>query len=47
MTAGAAALPGSGTGLVGLSERVTLAGGELEHGIVPGGDFVLRATLPW
>jgi signal transduction histidine kinase len=46
VTAGAP-LPGSGTGLIGLSERVALAGGELQHGIVPGGDFVLRATLPW
>ena len=40
--------PGSGgSGLIGLSERVALAGGELEHGRNPGGDFVLRATLPW
>jgi signal transduction histidine kinase len=36
-----------GTGLVGLAERVALAGGELEHGAQPNGDFVLRATLPW
>ena len=28
----ALALPGAGTGLVGLAERVALAGGELEHG---------------
>jgi signal transduction histidine kinase len=41
------ALPGAGTGLVGLSERVELAGGELEHGPDAAGDFVLRATLPW
>jgi signal transduction histidine kinase len=40
-------LPGAGTGLVGLSERVELAGGELEHGPDASGDFVLRATLPW
>jgi signal transduction histidine kinase len=39
-------LPGTGTGLVGLRERVELAGGELEHGIDTRGDFVLRATLP-
>jgi signal transduction histidine kinase len=41
------ALPGAGTGLVGLAERVELAGGELEHGPDATGDFVLRATLPW
>jgi signal transduction histidine kinase len=40
-------LPGAGTGLIGLAERVALAGGELEHGPRPDGDFVLRATLPW
>ena len=40
-------LPGAGTGLVGLGERVALAGGRLEHGPAPDGDFVLRATLPW
>jgi signal transduction histidine kinase len=40
-------LPGAGTGLVGLAERVALAGGELEHGPDGAGDFVLRATLPW
>jgi signal transduction histidine kinase len=44
---GALALPGAGTGLVGLAERVALAGGELEHGPDGAGDFVLRATLPW
>jgi signal transduction histidine kinase len=41
------ALPGAGTGLVGLSERVALVGGELEHGLDAAGDFVLRATPPW
>ncbi|MDO8210384.1 sensor histidine kinase [Conexibacter sp. CPCC 206217] len=40
-------LPGTGIGLVGLAERVALAGGELEHGPDTRGDFVLRATLPW
>ncbi|WCB93727.1 hypothetical protein DSM104299_02443 [Baekduia alba] len=39
--------PGAGTGLFGLRERVALAGGTLEHGPEPGGDFVLRAALPW
>jgi signal transduction histidine kinase len=42
-----AALPGGGTGLVGLLERVGLAGGHLEHGWTPAGDFRLRAWLPW
>jgi signal transduction histidine kinase len=37
---------GGGTGLIGLAERVGLAGGSLEHGPDAGGDFVLRATLP-
>ena len=41
-----AAEPG-GSGLIGLAERVELAGGALEHGPNPRGDFVLRATLPW
>jgi signal transduction histidine kinase len=36
-----------GSGLIGLSERVALAGGALEHGRNVRGDFVLRATLPW
>ncbi|HYZ28169.1 MAG TPA: histidine kinase [Thermoleophilaceae bacterium] len=44
--AGAEPLPGAGTGLAGLAERVALAGGDLEHGPGAGGDFVLRATLP-
>ena len=43
---GATALPGAGTGLVGLTERVALTGGALQHGPDEGGDFVLRATLP-
>ncbi len=37
---------GAGAGLVGLAERVTLAGGELEHGLDPDGAFVLHARLP-
>jgi signal transduction histidine kinase len=41
-----APLPGAGSGLVGLGERVALAGGALEHGPDLAGDFVLRATLP-
>jgi len=39
-------LPGAGSGLIGLGERVALAGGELHHGPDAGGDFVLHATLP-
>ncbi|GAA0420217.1 histidine kinase [Streptomyces luteireticuli] len=42
----AAAIPGAGQGLAGLAERVRLADGRLEHGR-SGGDFVLRARLPW
>lgn len=38
--------PGTGTGLVGLAERVSLAGGTLEHGVDPDGAFVVRASLP-
>ena len=45
--AGAAEIPGSGTGLVGLAERATLSGGHLEHGRDEHGDFHLRAWLPW
>jgi signal transduction histidine kinase len=44
---GAGALPGSGAGLIGLRERVAIAGGELEAGPDATGDFVLRAVLPW
>jgi signal transduction histidine kinase len=39
--------PGSGTGLVGLTERVQLAGGTLDHQREPGGGFRLEASLPW
>ncbi|HEY7016853.1 MAG TPA: histidine kinase [Gaiellaceae bacterium] len=43
----AAASSGEGAGLVGLAERVSLCGGELQHGPDADGDFVLRAVLPW
>ena len=43
---GAGAPAGAGAGLIGLAERVTLAGGQLEHGPDAIGDFVLRATIP-
>jgi signal transduction histidine kinase len=45
--AAATEIPGSETGLVGLTERATLAGGRLEHGPDERGDFRLRAWLPW
>ncbi|GGW63456.1 two-component sensor histidine kinase [Streptomyces lucensis JCM 4490] len=40
-------VPGSGQGLIGLSERATLAGGRLEHGTTGDGGFRVRAWLPW
>ncbi|MEV0431192.1 histidine kinase [Micromonospora sp. NPDC050495] len=43
----ASAIPGTGTGLVGVAERVNLAGGRLTHGRDPDGDFRLVAWLPW
>jgi signal transduction histidine kinase len=42
-----AGIPGAGIGLIGLTERAALAGGRLEHGPTPAGDFRLRAWLPW
>jgi signal transduction histidine kinase len=41
------ALPGSGAGLLGLQERVALAGGVLVHGPDGSGDFVVEADLRW
>jgi signal transduction histidine kinase len=38
---------GSGTGLIGLTERVRLTGGELDHAVGADGEFRLRARLPW
>lgn len=40
-------VPGSGQGLIGLTERATLAGGHLGHGPEPDGGFGVRAWLPW
>jgi len=40
------AIGGSGTGLIGLTERVRLAGGELDHQATDG-EFRLSARLPW
>jgi signal transduction histidine kinase len=45
-TAVGAEIPGAGTGIVGLAERVALAGGRLEHGPADG-DFRLSGWLPW
>ncbi len=39
-------VPGTGLGLVGLTERVRLAGGQLDHHHT-GGEFRLLARLPW
>jgi signal transduction histidine kinase len=41
------ALPGAGAGLLGLQERVDLAGGILVHGPDSSGDFVVDAKLNW
>ncbi|MFD4412063.1 sensor histidine kinase [Streptomyces sp. NPDC058476] len=40
-------VPGSGQGLIGLTERATLTGGRLEHGGTGDGGFEVRAWLPW
>ena len=40
-------IPGTGAGLLGLTERATLSGGRLEHGLDEQGQFRLRAWLPW
>ena len=39
-------VPGTGTGLIGLTERLELAGGRLSFG-ARDGEFRLRAWLPW
>jgi signal transduction histidine kinase len=44
---GEPALPGSGSGLLGLQERVSLSGGTLVHGPDGSGDFVVEAELQW
>lgn len=40
-------IPGAGTGLVGVAERVSLAEGRLVHGPTPEGEFRLSVSLPW
>jgi signal transduction histidine kinase len=42
-----AQIPGAGTGLVGLRERMDLIGGRLHHGPTADGDYHLAAWLPW
>lgn len=42
-----AEVPGTGTGLLGLSERVDLAGGRIKHGWAPDGRHRLAVWLPW
>lgn len=39
-------IPGAGSGLVGLTERVRLAGGQLDHHLTVS-EFRLRTWLPW
>jgi signal transduction histidine kinase len=40
-------IPGTGAGLLGLTERAVLSGGRLEHGLDGHGHFRLYAWLPW
>jgi signal transduction histidine kinase len=40
-------IDGSGTGLLGVNERVSMLGGHLDHGFDDDGWFVLRAQIPW
>ncbi|GID26231.1 hypothetical protein Abr02nite_12140 [Paractinoplanes brasiliensis] len=47
LTAPGPLLPGAGAGLTGLRERVALAGGRIEHGPTPSGEFRVKAWLPW
>ncbi|MBG0564813.1 sensor histidine kinase [Actinoplanes aureus] len=46
VTVPAMPIPGTGMGLIGLTERASLAGGRLSHGI-DGDEFVVTAWLPW
>ncbi|GAA3547888.1 histidine kinase [Amycolatopsis ultiminotia] len=47
VTATGSDLPGSGTGLVGLTERARLTGGRLDHELTGSGEFRVEAWLPW
>ncbi|WP_121745563.1 histidine kinase [Streptomyces sp. E2N166] len=46
-TTGPAQPPASGFGLLGLTERVDLVGGELDHHPTPDNGYILTARLPW
>ncbi|MCM3808102.1 histidine kinase [Streptomyces sp. DR7-3] len=46
-TAQTAQPPASGFGLLGLTERINLAGGRLDHHPTPDGGYLLTARLPW
>ena len=43
----APSLPASGLGLLGLTERVALAGGRISHGVDATGGYAVRAWIPW
>jgi signal transduction histidine kinase len=47
LATGESKIPGTGAGLLGLTERAALSGGRLEHGFDEHGDFRLHAWLPW
>jgi signal transduction histidine kinase len=47
LTAAPPPSPGSGSGLTGISERVTALGGTVAIGPTPEGTFAVRAWLPW
>ena len=47
LATGESKIPGTGAGLLGLTERATLSGGSLEHGLDEHGRFRLHAWLPW
>src|SRR6516165_5607564 len=46
LATGESKIPGTGAGLLGLTERAALSGGRLEHGFDEHGDFRLHAWLP-
>ena len=43
---GASRVDGGGAGLTGLSDRLASIGGHIDAGPVPGGGFLLRASVP-
>jgi signal transduction histidine kinase len=47
LATGESKIPGTGAGLLGLTERAALSGGRLEHGFDEHGQFRLHAWLPW